>query len=94
MLSFGVFCFDLVVNKNCSLGDHGEDQISWTRPKSFFDCFISSRELLDPYLRQELLDPYLRQETRIFFLDCLTEKNLSESFFLKVRKCAVLAVYV
>jgi len=83
MLSFGVFCFDLVVNKNCSLGDHGEDQISWTRPKSFFDCFISSRELLDPYLRQE---------TRIFFLDCLTEKNLSESFFLKVRKCAVLAV--
>ena len=39
MLSFGVFCFDLVVNKNCSLVIMEKTEI-WF--EIFFECFISS----------------------------------------------------
>ena len=87
MLSFGVFCFDLVVNKNCSLVIMEKTWISWTRPKSFFECFISTRELLDPSL-PSTGDTY--------FLSGLSpqKKIFHVLIFLKVRKCAVLAVYV
>ncbi len=52
MLSFGVFCFDLVVNKNCSLVIMEKTWISWTRPKSFFECFISSWATTHPHADQ------------------------------------------
>ena len=109
MLSFGVFCFDLVVNKNCSLGDHGEDLDIMDKTEillrlfHFFSGVIRSRyqDKTEFLLRlfhffSGVIRP-LPSTGDTYFLSGLSpqKKIFHDSLiFLKVRKCAVLAVYV
>ena len=86
MLSFGVFCFDLVVNKNCSLVIMEKTSRYQDKTEILLRLFHFFSGVIRP----------LPSTGDTYFLSGLSpqKKIFHVLIFLKVRKCAVLAVYV
>ena len=108
MLSFGVFCFDLVVNKNCSLvimektSRYQDKTEILLRLFHFFSGVIRSRyqDKTEILLRlfhffSGVIRPLPSTGDTYFLSELSPQKKIFHVLiFLKVRKCAVLAVYV
>ena len=77
MLSFGVFCFDLVVNKKLLVGDHGEDRNLVRNLLRMFHFFLGHHPHADQ-LQRKSVRRHMTNWRHVYFLsgmlDCLREK--------------------